>query len=45
MTKKDRAIVEDILVNLYINTEMFKSDTLILQEVKKAEIQELLNKI
>lgn len=45
MTKKDRTIVEDILVNLYINTEMFKSDNPLQQEVKKAEIAELLNKI
>jgi 3'-5' exonuclease len=45
MTKKDRTIVEDILVNLYINTEMFKSDNPIHQEVKKVEIAELLNKI
>jgi hypothetical protein len=45
MTKKDRVIVEDILVNLYINTEMFKSDNPLQQEVKKAEIAELLNKI
>jgi hypothetical protein len=45
LTKKDRTIVEDILVNLYINTEMFKSDNPLQQEVKKAEITELLNKI
>lgn len=45
LTKKDRTIVEDILVNLYINTEMFKSDNPLQQEVKKAEIAELLNKI
>jgi hypothetical protein len=45
MTKKDRVVVEDILVSLYINTEMFKSDNPLQQEVKKAEIQELLNKI
>jgi len=45
LTKKDRTIVEDILVNLYINTEMFKSDNPLQQEVKKAEIVELLNKI
>lgn len=45
LTKKDRVIVEDILVNLYVNTEMFKSDNPLQQEVKKAEIAELLNKI
>jgi hypothetical protein len=45
LTKKDRTIVEDILVNLYVNTEMFKSDNPLQQEVKKAEIAELLNKI
>ena len=45
LTKKDRVIVEDILVTLYINSEMFKADNPLLQEVKKAEIAELLNKI
>jgi hypothetical protein len=45
LTKKDRVIVEDILVNLYINTEMFKSDNPLQQEAKRAEIQDILNKI
>lgn len=45
MTKKDRVVVEDILVSLYVNTEMFRADTLILQEVKKAEIQNMLDKL
>jgi hypothetical protein len=45
MTKKDRGIVEDILVSLYVNTEMFKSDNPLQQEAKRAEIQDILNKI
>lgn len=45
MTKKDKAIVEDILTSLYINTEMFKTDNPLLQEAKKAEIQDILNKV
>jgi|Laugrespbdmm15sd_2_1035082.scaffolds.fasta_scaffold03271_9 hypothetical protein len=45
LTKKDRVVVEDILVSLYINTEMFKSDNPLQQEAKRAEIQDILNKI
>lgn len=45
LTKKDRVIVEDILVSLYINNKMYGKDNPLQQEVKKAEIQELLNKI
>jgi hypothetical protein len=45
LTKKDRVIVEDILVNLYINSEMFKSDKPELKESKKAEIKEILDSI
>ena len=45
MTKKDRVVVEDILVNLYVNNKMYSKDSPLQQEVKKAEIQELLNKL
>ena len=45
LTKKDRAIVEDILVNLYVNSEMFKSDKPEVKEAKKAEIKEILDSI
>lgn len=45
LTKKDRAIVEDILVNLYINNEMFKSDKPAVQESKRAEIAQMLDSI
>jgi hypothetical protein len=45
MTKKDRVIVEDILVNLYVNSEMFKSDKPEVKESKKAEIKEILDSI
>jgi hypothetical protein len=45
LTKKDRVVVEDILVSLYINTEMFRSDNPLQQEAKRAEIQDILNKI
>lgn len=45
MTKKDRSIVEDILVNLYINSEMFKADNDLTKEVKKSEIKEILDKV
>jgi hypothetical protein len=45
LTKKDRVIVEDILVNLYVNSEMFKSDKPEVKESKKAEIKEILDNI
>jgi chromatin segregation and condensation protein Rec8/ScpA/Scc1 (kleisin family) len=45
LTKKDRVIVEDILVNIYINNEMFKSDKPALQESKRAEIAQMLDSI
>lgn len=45
MTKKDRVVVEDILVNLYINSEMFKADNDLVKEVKKAEIKAILDKV
>jgi len=45
MTKKDRVIVEDILVNLYINSEMFKSDKEEIKQSKKAEINQILDSI
>ena len=45
MTKKDRVVVEDILVNLYINSEMFKADNDLVKEVKKAEVKSILDKV
>ena len=45
LTKKDRTIVEDILVNLYVNNEMFKSDKPAVQESKRAEIAQMLDSI
>lgn len=45
LTKKDRVIVEDILVNLYVDSTMFKSDKPELRESKKAEIKEILDSI
>jgi hypothetical protein len=42
-TKKDKTILEDILINLYINQEMFKSDKPELQATKRGEIIEILN--
>ena len=45
LTKKDRVIVEDILVNLYVNSEMFKSDKPEVKESNKAEIKEILDNI
>lgn len=42
-TKKDKVILEDILINLYINQEMFKSDKPELQATKREEIIEILN--
>lgn len=44
-TKKDKIILEDILVNLYVNQEMFKSDKAEVQASKRAEIVEILNKL
>lgn len=45
LTKKDRAIVEDILVNIYINNTMFKSDKEDVKQSKIQEIKEILNSI
>jgi chromatin segregation and condensation protein Rec8/ScpA/Scc1 (kleisin family) len=45
LTKKDRVIVEDILVNLYVDSTMFKSDKPELRESKKSEIKEILDSI
>lgn len=44
-TKKDKIILEDILVNLYVNNTMFKSDKAEVQASKRAEIVEILNKL
>lgn len=41
----DRAMVREILVRLYVNTEMFKADKKEIVDAKELEIDELLNKI
>jgi predicted PolB exonuclease-like 3'-5' exonuclease len=43
ITKKDRVIIEDILISLYIDNTMFKSDSEPIKESKRNEIKELLN--
>ena len=43
ITKKDKLIIEDILISLYIDNTMFKSDSEPLKENKRNEIKELLN--
>jgi hypothetical protein len=45
LTKKDRGYIEDILVNLYVNNEMFKADKPAVKESKIAEIVQLLDSI
>lgn len=43
LTKKDKIIIEDILISLYIDNTMFKSDSEPVKESKRNEIKELLN--
>lgn len=43
MTKKDRTILEDILVSSYINNEMFKSDKEDVKQRKRQEIKDILD--
>ena len=43
ITKKEKVIIEDILVSLYIDNTMFKSDSEPIKESKRNEIKELLN--
>lgn len=45
LTKKEKLIVEDILVSLYVNSAMFASDKLEIKERKKQEINQILNGI
>jgi hypothetical protein len=45
MTKKDRVILEDILVSSYINNEMFKSDKEDVKDRKKQEIKDILDAV
>ncbi len=45
MTKKDRTILEDILVSSYVNNEMFKSDKPEIKERKQQEIKEILDAV
>ena len=45
VSKKDLVIIEDILVSLYIDNTMFKSDTEPIKERKRNEIKEILNAI
>ena len=43
LTKKDKIIIEDILISLYIDNTMFKSDSEPIKENKRKENKELLN--
>ena len=43
ITKKEKIVIEDILVSLYIDNTMFKSDSEPVKENKRNEIKELLN--
>lgn len=43
LTKKDREILEDMLISLYIDNTMFKSDSEPVKENKRNQIKELLN--
>lgn len=43
--KKDRPILEEILVRLYVNNEMFKADKADVAERKANEIKEILNSL
>jgi len=45
LTKKDREIVEDMLVSLYIDNTMFASDKPEIKERKKQEIKTILDEI
>lgn len=45
LTKKDRVIVEDILVSLFIDNTMFASDKPEVKERKKQEIKTILDEI
>lgn len=43
LTKKDKTIIEDILVSVYVNNTIFKSDSEPIKKAKINEIKELLN--
>ena len=45
ITKKEKSIIEDILVSLYINNTMFSSDKQEVKESKKIEIKQILDEI
>jgi hypothetical protein len=45
LTKKDREIVEDILISLYIDNTMFSSDKPEIKERKKEEIKTILDEV
>ena len=45
VTKKDLTIIEDMLVSLYIDNTMFKSDSESIKEKKKNEIKKILDGI
>lgn len=41
--KKDKTIIEEILISVYINNKMFETDSEAIKERKKQEIKDLLN--
>jgi len=45
LLKKDRKIIEDILVSLYVNNTMFESDSKKIKEAKIDEIKKLISSI
>mgnify|MGYP003547037388 FL=1 len=45
ITKKEKLIIEDILVSLYIDNTMFSSDKPEVKERKKQEIKQFLDEI
>lgn len=45
LAKKDKEIVKDIVTKLYINCEIFKSDTSQTAQQKEKQIEEILNEI
>lgn len=45
ITKKERTIIEDLLVSLYIDNTMFASDKPDVKERKKQEIKEILDEV
>lgn len=45
ITKKEKQIIEDILISLYIDNTMFSSDKPEVKEIKRTEIKQIINEI